>query len=64
MKSWLAALLFAAILRGQPRNVRLPEETPGIERIVQTLIAAFDHADVVALGDDHGRKLDSVFESL
>ena len=58
-------LLFAAIVRGQPPDVCLSEETPGFDRIVQTLISAFHHGDIVALGDDPGRKLDClIFESL
>jgi hypothetical protein len=44
-------MLFAAILRRQPPNVRLPHETAGVDRIVQNLISAFDHADIVALGE-------------
>lgn len=40
-------------------NVRLPDEAAGIEAIVQTLVSAFDQADIVGLGEDHGEKLDS-----
>lgn len=40
-------------------NVRLPGETTGFDEIVQTLISAFDHTDVLALGETHQRKLDS-----
>ena len=39
--------------------MRLPDETVGSDRIVKALVSAFDHADIVALGDDHWRKLDS-----
>ena len=42
-----------------PPNVRLPDESAGIDGIVRTLISAFDQADIVALGEAHGRKLDS-----
>lgn len=35
-------------------KVSLPDESVGIDRIVQTLISAFDKADVVALGEAHG----------
>jgi hypothetical protein len=42
-----------------PPKVRLPDESPGIDGIVRTLISAFDQADIVALGEAHGRKLDS-----
>ena len=43
-----------------PTNVRLPDESTGIDGIARTLISAFDHADIVALGEWHGRiRLDS-----
>lgn len=42
-----------------PPRVRLPNESAGIDKITRTLISAFDQADVVALGEAHGRKLDS-----
>jgi Haem-binding uptake, Tiki superfamily, ChaN len=40
-------------------KVRLPDESTGIDGIVQSLIAAFDQADIIALGEVHGRRLDS-----
>jgi hypothetical protein len=40
-------------------KVRLPDESAGIDGIVRTLISAFDQVDIVALGEVHGRKLDS-----
>ena len=40
-------------------TVRLPDESAGIDGIARTLISAFDHVDIVALGEAHGRKLDS-----
>jgi hypothetical protein len=41
-------------------NWRLPDESAGIDGIVQTLISVFDQADIVALGEWHGRiRLDS-----
>lgn len=58
MKPWLA-FVFAASLLGQSRNVLLPDETAGWGRIYRALISAFDRVDIVALGEDHGRKLDS-----
>ena len=62
MKRLLPLLLFAASLTGQQSTkARLPGETIGPDKIVEALISAFDHADVVALGDDHWRKLDSDF---
>jgi len=54
-----------AAIRAQPPqstatpNVRLPDESPGLDGIVRSLISAFDQVDVVALGEDHGEKLDS-----
>ena len=59
MKTWLAPLLCATSLLGQPPEVRLPDESAGIDGIVRTLISVFDQADIVALGEAHGRKLDS-----
>ena len=38
-----------------PSQVRPPDESAGLDGIVQTLISAFDHADIVALGEAHGR---------
>jgi hypothetical protein len=40
-------------------NVRLPDETAGIDAIARTLIATFDHVDIVALGEVHDGKIDS-----
>jgi hypothetical protein len=43
-----------------PSNWRLPNESTGIDGIAQTLISVFDRADIVALGEWHGRiRLDS-----
>lgn len=42
-----------------PPKVRLPDESTGIDGIARALVAAFDQADVVALGEAHQRKLDS-----
>ena len=42
-----------------PSNLRLPDESIGIDEIVRTLISVFDKADIVALGEAHLRKLDS-----
>jgi hypothetical protein len=36
-------------------DLRLPDESAGIDGIVQTLISVFDRADIVALGEAHGR---------
>src|SRR5205807_8423985 len=59
MKTWLAPLLFATSLLGQPPKLRLPDESPGIDGIARTLISVFDQADIVALGEAHQQKLDS-----
>jgi hypothetical protein len=59
MKPWLAPLLFATSLLGQPPQVRLPDEAAGLDGIARTLISAFDQADIVALGEGYGRKPDS-----
>jgi hypothetical protein len=60
MKAWLLLLLFGASLPGQRQSkLLLPDETAGFDRIVQTLVSAFDHVDIVALGENHGSKMDS-----
>ena len=60
MKPWLAPLLCATSLLGQSPKMRLPDEAAGLDGIVRTLISAFDQADIVALGEWHGRiRLDS-----
>jgi hypothetical protein len=40
-------------------SFRLPDEAAGIDGIVQILISVFDQADIVALGEAHGRRADS-----
>lgn len=42
-----------------PPKVRLPDEPTRIDGIARALIAKFDQADIVALGEVHQRKLDS-----
>jgi hypothetical protein len=42
-----------------PPSFHLPEESAGIEGIVQTLISVFDQADMIGLGEAHGRRADS-----
>src|SRR6059058_1643999 len=43
-----------------PRSrIAQPDEAAGIDRIVQTLISVFDQADILALGEVHGRRADS-----
>jgi hypothetical protein len=59
LRPWLALLLFPTGLLGQPPNLRLTDEAAGVDGIVQALISVFDQVDLVALGEAHGRKLDS-----
>jgi len=40
-------------------QVRLPDETVGLNSIAKTLISTFDQVDVLALADTHQRKIDS-----
>ena len=42
-----------------PPKALLPDESTGIDGVARALVAAFDQADVVALGEAHQRKLDS-----
>ncbi len=42
-----------------PENWRLADESAGIDGITQTLVSAFDHVDIVLLGEVHWQKLDS-----
>jgi hypothetical protein len=48
----------AVVAQAQPQ-VRLPDEAAGLDQIARTLIAAFDQADILALGEAHDRKADS-----
>ena len=52
----VALLLATAILAAQ---VRLPDEAAGVDGVARALVSAFDQADIVALGEAHGRTLDS-----
>jgi hypothetical protein len=61
-----ASLANESFIRAQPPRspapptFRLPDESAGLDAIVRTLISAFDQADIVALGEWHGRiSLDS-----
>src|SRR5262249_34325543 len=59
-KAWLVLLLCGTSLPSQQQSrTFLPDETPGVDSIVKTLVSAFDHVDIVALGDSHWRKVDS-----
>src|SRR5689334_8170404 len=65
----LASLMTITVTGGLPLDaqsrqaaastVQLPDEAAGVDGITRALIAAFDQVDVVALGEDHGRKVDS-----
>ncbi len=55
----LAALLFATSLLAQPPEVRLPDESAGIDGIARTLVSVFDQADIIALGETHQWRLDT-----
>jgi hypothetical protein len=47
-------------LAGDKRpDAQLPPESAGWDKVVEDLISAFDHVDVVALADSHWRKVDS-----
>jgi uncharacterized iron-regulated protein len=60
MKAWAVSLTLGLCLLGLPaRQVLLPDETAGLDRIVQTLVSAFDRADIVALGENHWNQADS-----
>ncbi len=59
MRAQVFSLLFAAQLLGQQQPNASSSEIFGFDKVVEALVSAFDHADVVALGDDHWRKLDS-----
>jgi hypothetical protein len=59
MNPWLAPLLFATSLLAQPAEVRLPDESTGIDGITRTLVSVFDQADIIALGETHQSRLDT-----
>ena len=59
MIALLLALSLSGNLPGHLPNVRIPDESPGIDGIVRTLLSAFDQVDIVALGEAHQRKPDS-----
>lgn len=59
------SLMKESVVRAQsseiaaPPKARLADESTGIEGIAQTLVSVFDQVDILALGEAHGRKLDS-----
>jgi hypothetical protein len=54
-----AIVVTATAVLAQAPNVRVPDEAAGLDQIVRTLVSAFDRADILALGEAHGRKVDS-----
>src|SRR5207244_11039590 len=59
MNTWQVPLLFATSLLAQPAEVRLPDESTGIDGIARTLVSVFDQADIIALGETHQWRLDT-----
>ena len=61
----LVSLTNGAFIRAQtprsatPLNLRVPDETVGVDAIARTLITVFDQADIVALGETHVWRLDT-----
>jgi len=45
--------------KAPPPQVRLPDESAGIDGIAGTLVSAFDQADIIALGETHQWRLDT-----
>src|SRR5215475_13325159 len=43
----------------QAPNARIPDESAGIDGITQTLITVFYQFDILALGEAHGKRLDT-----
>jgi hypothetical protein len=54
-----ALALTASVGFAQSPGPDLPAEAAGLDQIVRTLIGVFDQADILALGEDHGRQEDS-----
>src|SRR5215831_7016223 len=61
MKTAVAAVLTAVLVaQSTPRtDVRLPAETAGWDNVLAGLLSVFDRADVLALGEAHGRSVDA-----
>jgi hypothetical protein len=53
MRTVIAAAMTVALL------AQLPSETAGWDNVVPSLLSVFDRADVLALGEAHGRKVDA-----
>jgi hypothetical protein len=50
----LVACLLPAFAQHRASDTWLPGETNGLDRIIEALITAFDHADVLGLGEAGG----------
>jgi hypothetical protein len=50
MRSLVLICALALSATAQPPNLRLPDESTGIDGIARTLISVFDQADIIALG--------------
>ncbi|HXS98846.1 MAG TPA: hypothetical protein VN736_29825 [Candidatus Limnocylindrales bacterium] len=59
MKTSLGLFVSAISLLAQGAEVRLPDESTGIDGIARTLVSAFDQVDIVALGETHQWRLDT-----
>src|SRR5215218_4104356 len=62
MRNVMAIVVLALTATGlvaQTPNPRPPQEAAGIDGVVRALLAAFDRADIVALGEMHGRQVDT-----
>jgi Haem-binding uptake, Tiki superfamily, ChaN len=59
MRSLVLICALALSATAQPTNLRLPDESTGIDGIARTLISAFDQADIIALGETHRWRLDT-----
>src|SRR5215472_3637569 len=61
MKSAMVAIFMTVLVaQSTPRpDARLAPETPGWDNVLASLLSVFDHADVLALGEAHGRAVDA-----
>src|ERR1043165_8228783 len=59
MRNLLLICALALPVVAQTPPLHLPDEAAGPDGIARGLISAFDDADIVAVGEAHGRKLDS-----
>ena len=55
MRTVIAAAMTVALL------AQLPSETAGWDNVVASLLSVVDRADVLALGEAHGRKVDAAY---